>query len=190
MRDQPRARGIRPFLIAAAAVAACSALAPPPNCRARETQRADVLKADYLFTLLKFVDWPPIAPADILNACFLSNSGVYEEFSARASDKRVGSRRVLTRQLAPGEPITTCQMLYIDAEQLESVAAQIYPRPTALLTVSNAPDFLRSGGIVALFEKDERLGFRISADNARLAGLRISSNLLRLEKLAAERAES
>src|SRR5262245_34901178 len=53
MREQPRARGIRPFLIAAAALAACSALVPPPECQAHETQRADALKADYLFALLK-----------------------------------------------------------------------------------------------------------------------------------------
>jgi len=190
MRDQPRARGLRPFLIAAAALAACSALAAAPECRAGEAQRADVLKADYLLTLLKFVDWPPPVAADTLNACFLGNSGVYDEFSARAPDKRVGARRVVARRLAPGEPVASCQVLYIDAEQLAAVSELVYSRPTALLTVSDAPDFLRNGGIIALSEKDARLRLRISADNARLANVHISSSLMRLEQLAAAKAES
>ncbi len=71
-------------------------------------------------------------------------------------------------------------MLYVDADQLPAVAELIYTRPAALLTVSDAPDFLSGGGIIALFDRGNRLRFRISADNARLANLRISASLLQL----------
>jgi len=188
MPDQPRARGIRPFLTAAAACAACAALAQMPEGQAREIQHADALKAGYLFNFLKFVEWPPVVSADTLNACFLGNSGVYEESTARLSYARVGKRRVVARRLAPGESITTCHVLYIDAEQLSEVSELIYTRPTALLTVSDSPDFLRGGGIIALFDNGHRLRFRISADNARLANLRVSASLLQLAS-AGEKAE-
>jgi uncharacterized protein DUF4154 len=180
MQDPPRARGIRPYLNAAAALVACAALAPMSETQAREIQRSDALKAGYLFNFLKFVEWPPIVPADTLNACFLGNSGVYAESSARLSYTRVGARRVIARRLAPGDPIAGCQVLYIDAEQLPTVSEAIYTRPTALLTVSDAPDFLSHGGIIALFDNNHRLRFRISADNARLANVRISASLLQL----------
>ena len=180
MRDQRRARGIRPCLLAAAALVACSALVPLREIPAHERQRADAIKAGYLYNFLKFVEWPPIVPANTLNACFVGNSGVFDEITTNQSYKRVGTRRLVARRLAPGAPIGACQVLYVDAQRVAAVSDVIYARPTALLTVSDAPDFLRGGGIIALFEKDDRLQFRISADNARLASLRISTSLLLL----------
>jgi hypothetical protein len=180
MRDQPRARGIRPFLTAAAALVACSALACLPGSQAHEAQRADALKAGYLFNFLKFVAWPPLVSPDTLTACFLGDSGVYEEISAGRSDKHIGARRLAARKLAPGDPVSACQVLYVDAELLPTVSDLLDLRPAALLTVSDAPHFLRSGGVIALFNEGNRLRFRISIDNARRANLRISSSLLQL----------
>jgi hypothetical protein len=180
MRDQPRARGIRPFLTAATTLVACYALGSLPASPARETQRADALKAGYLFNFLKFVEWPPTAPADTLTICMLGTSSVYEQMAEGLSDKRLGTRRLVARRLAPAEPLAACQVLYIDADQFPTVSGLIGTRPNALLTVSDAPDFLRDGGIIALFDEGNRLRFRISVDNARRADLRISSNLLQL----------
>lgn len=179
MRDQPRARGIRPFLTAAV-LAAASALVSLPASHAREAQRADALKAGYLFNFLKFVDWPPLVPTDTLTVCLLGESSVYEEMAAGLSDKRLGTRQLVARRLAAAEPTAPCQVLYIDAGQFPAAADLIVTRPAALLTVSDAPDFLRNGGIIALFDEGNRLRFRISVDNARHAKLRISSHLLQL----------
>jgi hypothetical protein len=180
MRDQPRARGIRPFLTAATSLAAASALVSLPPVHARDTQRADALKAGYLFNFLKFVEWPPLVPADVLTLCLLGGSGVYDEISTALAEKQLGARRLVARRITPAEPLAQCQVLYIDATQLAAVSDVIVTPPTALLTVSDAPDFLRSGGIIALFDEGNRLRFRISVDNARRADLRISSNLLQL----------
>jgi hypothetical protein len=179
-RDQPRARGTRPLVPAAVVLVACSALFPPPSSQAHEAERADALKAGYLFNFVKFVEWPPLAPADTLTVCFLGDSGVYDELSAGMTDKRFGSRRLVARRLTPAEPTLACQVLYIDAKRLPAVAAALIERPAALLTVSDAPEFLGSGGIIALFDEGNRLRFRISVENAHRANLRISSSLLQL----------
>lgn len=178
MRHQPRTCG--KLLSAAVAIAACSALVSSPDLLAREAERADALKAGYLFNFMKFVEWPPLAPADTLTICFLGNSSVYDELSSGLPDKRLGARRLVARRLAPAEPMVACQVLYIDAEQVPDVSDTLVARPAALLTVSDAPEFLRSGGIIALFDEGNRLRFRISVENARRANLRISSSLLQL----------
>ena len=177
MRYQPRPSGN--FLSAAVAIVACSALAPLADTQAHEAGRADALKAGYLFNFIKFVEWPPLA-ADSLTVCFLGDSGVYDELSAGLSEKRVGRRPLVTRRIAPAEPMASCQVLYIDAAQVPGAAGLIVERPPGLLTVSDAPGFLQAGGIIALFDEGNRLRFRISAENARRARLRISSNLLQL----------
>jgi uncharacterized protein DUF4154 len=180
MPDQPRARGTRSFLSAAVALVACSALVPFPKSHAREADRVAALKAGYLFNFMKFVEWPPLAAADTITVCFLGDSAVYDELSAGLPDKRLGKRRIVARRLAPAEPMVACQVLYIDAEQLPAISAVVLERPTGLLTVSDAPEFLQSGGIIGLFDEDHRLRFRISVENARRANLRISSSLLQL----------
>jgi hypothetical protein len=179
MRDQPRARGIRPFLSAAAALVACSALVSPVAAEAPDVQRAEALKAGYLFNFLKFVEWLPLAPDDTLTVCFLGDSDVHDEFSALAG-KRLGAHHLIAQRRAPEETLAACQVLYIDAEQLPAVEHLIVTPPPALLTVSDAPDFLGCGGIIELFADGGRLRFRISVHNARRANLRISSRLLQL----------
>jgi uncharacterized protein DUF4154 len=178
MRHLRRACGN--FLSAAVAIAAYSALVSFPDIHAREAERADALKAGYLFNFAKYVEWPPLVPADTLTVCFIGNSGVYDELTAGLPDKRLGTRRLVARRLAPAEPMVACQVLYIDAAQFPAVSGLIAGRPSALLTVSDAPGFLQNGGIIALFDEGNRLRFRISVENARRSNLRISSSLLQL----------
>jgi hypothetical protein len=157
-----------------------SALVSAPASHARDAQRTDALKADYLFNFLKFVEWPPLAPADTLTVCFLGDNGVYEDLSAGLAHKRLGTRRLVTHRLAPAEPTAACQVLYIEAGRLPDISDLIFTRPAGLLTVSDAPEFLQSGGVITLLDEGNRLRFRISVDNARRASLHISSKLLQL----------
>jgi len=183
-REHPRVRGNSSFLSAALRLAACCAFVfmangIPPGV-ARNATRENALKAGYLFNFIKFVEWPQTAPTDALTVCFLGGSGVYDELAAVLPEKRLGDRRLMARQLVPGEPFTNCQVLYVDAEQLHTVAATLGAHAPAVLTVSEAGNFLHDGGIIELFAEGNRLRFRISLENARRANLRISSSLLQL----------
>jgi hypothetical protein len=72
-----------------------------------------------------------------------------------------------------------CNILYLDAKEAlpgwTSGAARMQ-----LLTVSDAPGFAHHGGMIELFVEGNRLRFNINVENARRAGLRISSSLLEL----------
>lgn len=183
-REQPRGRRYRLFLSAAIGLVAYSALASLPaavsSSHARESLREDALKAGYLFNFMKFVDWPPTAPSDSFTVCFVGESGVYDELAAVLPDKRLGARKLQARRLSAEQALSPCAVLFIDAGELASVADSIEARPVALLTISDAPDFLESGGIIELFDQGDRLGFRVSLENARRANLHISSRLLQL----------
>jgi hypothetical protein len=49
-----------------------------------------------------------------------------------------------------------------------------------VLTISDAKNFAANGGMIELFTENHRLRFRINARSAHRAGLRISSDLLKL----------
>jgi hypothetical protein len=183
-REPPRARGNRSFLSAAILLAAFSAFASFPGdvagSTSREAGREDALKAGYLFNFIKFVEWPAAATGEPFTMCFIGESGVYAELASVLPDKRMGSRTLVARRLSSSDELNACQVLYVDAKQLQSAASAIGMHPVALLTVSDAPGFLQSGGIIGLFAEGNRLRFRISVENARRANLKISSNLLQL----------
>jgi hypothetical protein len=147
---------------------------------ARDSDRENALKAGYLFNFIKFVEWPPLPVGDVFTLCFMGAAGVHDELAAALPGKRLGQRQLAARRLAPGESPAGCQVLYVDPELMASTGRTIGARMPALLTVSDAGDFLRSGGIIELFAEGNRLRFRVNLENAKRANLRISSSLLRL----------
>jgi YfiR/HmsC-like len=142
----------------------------------RETQ----LKSAYLLNFVKFVEWPPTTSADApLILCFLGGSRMRETLEIGIETKRVGFRPLAVRQIQTVDETEGCSVLYAEEKWASTLTA---PRdaPPPMLTVSDAKGFAHSGGMIELFTNENRLKFIINVDNARRAGLRISSGLLQL----------
>ena len=57
---------------------------------------------------------------------------------------------------------------------------------TGLLTVSDIKGFAAAGGVIELFAEDGKMRFEINTRAAQRAGLRISSQLLKLARVTPE----
>jgi hypothetical protein len=142
--------------------------------------REDELKAAYLFNFAKFVEWPETAQARSLAFCVVDARGISAALATAVADKRIGARSIDVRALSPADPRDTCDLLYLSALATDLDDAD-GPRPDApVLTISDAEGFAQHGGMIEMFAEGNRIRFNINAENARRAGLRISSNLLRL----------
>ena len=139
-------------------------------------RREDQFKAAYLFNFVKFVEWPAGAATDALTVCFLGGEGVYEALASGIDVKRVGARKLIARQLGQPATVADCEVLYADAASMDPSLAVGLP----VLTVSDAPQFATRGGMIELFTENHRLRFVINVGNVHRAGLRISSDLLKL----------
>jgi hypothetical protein len=91
----------------------------------------------------------------------------------------VNGRPVEVRRYAKPGDVKGCQILFIGRVESEHVGTLLQ---SGLLTAGEAPGFLKSGGIINFYLEDNRVHFEISPANARLAGLRVSPQLLRLGK--------
>lgn len=148
------------------------------SARADEVaQREDQFKAAYVFNFVKFVAWPEDAVSDSLLICFVGGERVYEALTTDIHKKRAGVRRLAALQIANASPTDTCNVLYIDAS-IASGYALAHER--AVLTISDAKGFAANGGMIELFTENHRLRFLINVQSAQQAGLRISSDLLKL----------
>lgn len=141
--------------------------------------RENQLKAGYLLNFAKLVEWPATVPADTLTICVVGASGLYDALASGLGGKRVGNRALAAQKLAENESRDRCSVLYVDAAA-PAQARMLPDRATAALTVSDAKDFARTGGIIELFTENNRLRFIINLENARHAGLRVNPNLLQL----------
>lgn len=141
------------------------------------TQREDQFKAAYVFNFVKFVAWPDSEATGTLTICFVGGEGVYTALSEGIATKRAGARSLEALKLDESLAVGTCDALYIEASK-----AAGYPLPleNAVLTISDAKDFTDRGGIIGLFTENHRLRFVINVQSAQHAGLRISSDLLKL----------
>jgi uncharacterized protein DUF4154 len=139
--------------------------------------RTDQLKAGYVLNFARFVEWPEFAPST-LTLCVVGNSGVLEALRGTESTNHIGARTVSLREVGDAESFEGCNILYLETSNGRRVG-QVLPN-SATLTVSDDKGFTRSGGAIELFTQANRLRFIINTENARRAGLRISSSLLQL----------
>jgi hypothetical protein len=93
----------------------------------------------------------------------------------------VNGRAVAVRRYAPGDPLLGCHVLFIGVSSRQEVAGLVDRLGgSSVLTVSDADDFPRAGGIIRFVKVDGRIGFEIDLRAAGRANLKISARLLSL----------
>ncbi len=160
------------------------------------------IKAAYLYNLIKFVNWPGESTLDSsspLNLCVYGYNpfGTYLE---RLEQRRVRNHPLKIRYVAERESSTGCHLLFISRyntalpPELDPVAVakkgarppqpatQAEPPQPVLLTVSDDPDFLSHGGLIALINAGNSIHLDINLTRARTLDLQFSANLLEIAR--------
>jgi hypothetical protein len=171
----------RPIFVCTAVICTLAAALAPGAGLAQPVppDAMDRFKAAYVFNFAKFVAWPASAPADVLTICFRGATAVHDLLAHDVSGALIGARRVIVRSIQTAQRADGCSIVYVGAELAPdtNLASSV---PPFALTVSDALDFTDHGGMIGLFTEGNRLRFNINLENARLAGLKVSSDLLQL----------
>jgi hypothetical protein len=145
------------------------------------------VKAVFLFNFTQFVGWPPATCADAKTPMVIGilgddPFGSYLDETVRG--EKVGDRPLIVRRYRRLEDVDDCQILFIsrsEAVRSEQIAARLKDR--SILTVSDADQSGKGGGIVQFITKNDRVKLRIDVRSAKDAGLTISSKLLRVAEI-------
>ena len=149
-----------------------------PLCPAEGGDRLEYqVKAAFLFNFLKFVEWPAAAG----DAPWVIGILGHDPFAGVLEDtvrgKMVSGRRVEVRRYIRPAEVKDCNILFIGRADFERLGLPAQP---GLLTVGEAPGFLKSGGMINFYLDENRVHFEIRPEVAHSAGLRVSSQLLKL----------
>ncbi|MGA3190710.1 MAG: YfiR family protein [Bryobacteraceae bacterium] len=135
------------------------------------------VKAAFLFNFLKFIEWPPTAGDGPWVIGVLGTDPFGQALDQTVRGKIVNGRPVEVRRYSRLSEVKDCNILFIGRAAVGRIGIPVQP---GLLTVGEAPGFLKAGGIVNFQIDDNRVRFEIQPAAARSAGLRVSAQLLKL----------
>lgn len=178
-RSGPGTRS-RPWLRVGLLASLCTLWAPAALAGDLEQR----VKAAFLYNVAKFVDWPA-DPDGRLDVCLYGDTQFAELVAGELGDKRVAGRPVAVHALATLPAGRDCQMLYhgVYADGARAAAGLRALAGQPVLTIGEASDFLRQGGIMRLKRVEGKLRFEVKLAAVENSGLAISSKLLRLAQI-------
>lgn len=145
------------------------------------------VKAAFLLNFIRFVDWPPASfsseQAPIVIGVLGTNPfGKY--LNEIITDEKIGGRSLIIQQYQSITDIKSCHILFInkaETEYLSQVPEVLKGKD--ILTVSDAPSFLKQGGMILFFTRSNKIQFQVNLDAVKKTKLDISSKLLRLAEI-------
>ncbi len=144
------------------------------------------VKAAYLYNIVNFVTWPPDAfsgPADPLHVCVYGMDPFGRALDTAMQNGTSNGRPVQVVRTTDANALAMCELVFVPgnaADRIEQAARVTAQRP--VLTVGEAPDFLRHGGMIAFVVDGGRVRFDINLQSAAARGLTLSSRLLQVAR--------
>jgi hypothetical protein len=151
------------------------------------------LKGAFLFNFTRFTEWPAdsLPAQSTVSACVLGDRAVGDSFARQVKGKQVAGRTVNVTIVDSNSAIPVCHLLYVSGvsrARLGEIVSNL--RESPVLTVSDAEEFTKRGGIIQFFVESGKMRFRINARSAKRARLLLSSRLLALADVVDEEATS
>jgi hypothetical protein len=140
------------------------------------------LKAAFLLKFAQFAQWPPSAFSGrkTFELCVVSPNPFGDSLQALAISEPVMGLPVAVRVATDVPAIDTCHVLFVPTRAGGRKPLLDRARTLPILTVGEDGAFLDDGGVINLRVVDGRMRFDVHAAAAQRAGLRLSSQLIRL----------
>jgi hypothetical protein len=151
------------------------------------------VKAAFLINFARYVEWPPAVRRDrSFGLCVLEPDPFGDRLETAVAGELWETRPIAIRRLTDLSDLRECHLLYVPAAAAglyaEAKKTQLSKLP--ILTVGEANDFVKNGGMIQLLVEQNRVKFFINQRAADAVGLRVSSRLLRLARLVIQKEAS
>jgi hypothetical protein len=151
-------------------------------------QQAEAVRAAFVLNFLKFAEWPAAVRADSVPVLLIGAVGDGAQSAALRAGldgKEIQGHRLEVRIFRDAEQWRLdgagCRALFITPaapDAWRQLRAEMAGQP--VLTICEAPGFCEQGGMLNLYEEDNRIRFEANPAAANQAGLKLRSTLLTL----------
>lgn len=145
------------------------------------------LKAAFIFNFTRFVDWPANSSSSLDDPFVIGVLGD-DRFSTYINEivrgEKLGSKAITVKHFKNVKELAHCNILFISAVEASKIKDELKGiNRRGVLTVSDAANFVKWGGIISFFKEENKLRLQINTDEAKASQLTISSKLLNVSKI-------
>ena len=136
------------------------------------------LKAAFIYNFTKYIDWDLANPDFTIGV--IGSSSIYQSLVEIAKTRTVNDKKIVVRHFNKPEDITNCNILFISSNtdaSLSSINAKINK---GTLTISEENGFAELGTCFNFVVRNDKLRFEANIKSLNAAGLKASSQLLKL----------
>jgi len=184
LRGRPAAARRYATLILAVALATVGGWLRPAFAQSTPTDES-MLKATFVYNFAKYTDWPDNLwnKSPKLRICTVGERGGFAQAVAALESKpAIRDKAIEVRQLFHPEEAAGCLVLVI-AGRTRMAEWTRGIRLAPVLTVGDGEGFAANAGLIGLYADGDKLRFEINQEAAQRAGLKLSSQLLKLARL-------
>ena len=139
---------------------------------------SEQLEVAYLYHFTKFTEWPTLS--SVFHYCVYQDDNFTNLLQKSFQDKAMGNMEIDVKNINAQSPLNDCQIIYFPTAAQGDLLVKA--RKLAILSVGTQKDFTALGGIIYMYEEDQKIRFYVDNKAAIDAGLKISSQLLKLSK--------
>jgi hypothetical protein len=137
------------------------------------------LKAAFIYNFTKYIDWD-LSNTSEFTIGVLGSSAIYNSLLGIAKTKTVNDKKIVVVHFNKAEEITTCNILFISANSSHSLTPILAKVGKGTLTISEEAGFAEEGTAFNFVVKNDKLKFEANVKSINAAGLKASSQLLKL----------
>jgi len=142
------------------------------------------VKAAYLYNFGRFVEWPSehtTAKSGPFTICVLGQDPFGSTLDATLAGETIAGKNVVAKRISTPQESVNCQIVFLSAAEagrLNRIMEDL--DKTAVLTVSDMPEFAQRGGMIQFVLEGNRVRFEVNLIATQHAGLTLSSDLLKV----------
>lgn len=140
------------------------------------------LKAAFIYNFTRYIEWDLSSSNDFVIA-IIGTSPIYEPLMEIARTKSISNRRIIVHQYTRPEDIGNCNILFISSNCSFPLPAILNRVNKGTLTIGEEPGYAERGTAFNFKVDHDKLRFEANVKAIISAGLKASSQLLKLAKI-------
>jgi hypothetical protein len=145
------------------------------------------IKATFLYNFTQFIDWPAEAFSAADAPFVIAILGIdpfRNSIDEAVAGEKVNGHPVVVQRFETTADIKSCNILFISTSEAGKLGEIMAALPNKhILTVSDLPDIISSGGIIRFTRQKNKIKLQINLTASKAADLTISSKLLQLAQI-------
>jgi len=145
-----------------------------------ETDKEYKLKAVFIYNFTMYVEWDPSAMSQEFVIGIIGSSSIDGPLEEIARAKTCNGKKIVIRHISPKGDIPACNILFIPRDADVSLSIVLPKVPKGTLTISEKNGYAANGTAINFVIVDNKLKFEANPKAISSAGLKASSQLLKL----------